>query len=335
MHVDQRNLTVLMDPAPEIAPETVKMLAASLPADVTVAPFGFRQAFIGHYDVLHVHWPELLLSATTRMQRIARPLMFAGLVLTNRARRRPMVWTVHNAAPHERQPPLARFALSVWGRAVHARVFMYESARFSDTRGTDTVIRRGDYSPYLERLGVACDDQAPRDGMLSFGLIRPYKGIENLITAYAGLPAEGRPALSICGSPDVPGYAEEVELLSQGIDGLTLELRHVPDLELVEKICAARLIVLPYKKIYNSGTVLLALTLRRPVLVPDSPTMRELRDEVGGGWVSLFSELTPAALQSAYESVSGGDPESAPDLSRREWGAVGSAYAELYARLTR
>ena len=63
---------------------------------------------------------------------------------------------------------------------------------------------------------------------------------------------------------------------------------------------ASDLVVLPYRDILNSGSVLLALSFDRPVLTVDTDTMRELRDSVGCQWVRLFRPpLTPDCIRDA------------------------------------
>src|SRR5699024_8234211 len=70
---------------------------------------------------------------------------------------------------------------------------------------------------------------------------------------------------------------------------ITRRFGFLPDADLVDVITRAQLVVLPYRELHSSGAVLVALSLARPVLVPDGPTTRALRDEVGAGWVHLFS----------------------------------------------
>jgi hypothetical protein len=80
------------------------------------------------------------------------------------------------------------------------------------------------------------------------------------------------------------------------------------DLEFINKnlvqyyLRAADLIALPYTKILNSGTALLALSFDRPVLLPALGAMPELREMVGEDWVRLYEgNLTPEVLRSAIQ----------------------------------
>jgi beta-1,4-mannosyltransferase len=123
--------------------------------------------------------------------------------------------------------------------------------------------------------------------------------------------------------------------LASDAKNVTVKIEVLSDEQLAEVILGSTLVVLPYRNMYNSGAALLSLTLRRPILVPDSPTMRELQQEVGEHWVFLFDgELTTDDLREALRSAAvprAGDP----DLTRRDWARVGQEYAALYGSIVR
>ena len=91
------------------------------------------------------------------------------------------------------------------------------------------------------------------------------------------------------------------------------------------------IVTLPYRRILNSGSALLALGLDRPILVPETPTFSELAGEVGEQWVRRFhgTHLVAEHLESALEDL----PEGAPNLSAYDWDLVAAATLEAY-RLT-
>ena len=65
---------------------------------------------------------------------------------------------------------------------------------------------------------------------------------------------------------------------------------------------AADLIVLPYREILNSGSVMLALSFSRPVLVPAFGALSELHQAVGPDWIWLYEgELTSTTLEDAIQ----------------------------------
>jgi beta-1,4-mannosyltransferase len=128
-------------------------------------------------------------------------------------------------------------------------------------------------------------------------------------------------------------YARRLQQANDATN-VTVQIEVLSDERLAEVILRSRLVVLPYRNMYNSGAALLSLTLRRPILVPASPTMCELRQEVGEGWVFLYEgELTTEHLREALRLAAAAPPDG-PDLTRRDWARVGAAYAALYGSIT-
>jgi len=324
-------LRVLMYPSP-FAPANrahIGLLAQALPAEVSVTGFRWRRAFFGRYDILHVHWPEHFVGRGVGMKERVRGLAVRLLIQWTRLRRIPRVWTVHNLEPHEGRSPAARRVLRAWERSLDAKAYPHRGSLPDDAGPLHVAIPWG---PQWPPSGPDSPSDPDRHGLLNFGLLRPYKGIESLLAAYAGLSEADRPDLTISGVPLDQGYAERIRGLAAPLHGVHLDFGWLESEVLAGLIRRARLVVLPYDRIYNSGVVLDVLARRRPVLVPDSETMRDLRDEVGADWVMLFEELTPESLRDAYARAGESIRRSGmPDLSRREWAAIGEAYAEWYA----
>lgn len=325
-----RVLTPFRGPDPN---PTVTMLVDSLPDDVTPVHFEWRRAFRGDYDVLHLHWPDHLVKDPRLSRRIAKRLALFALTLVNRLRRTAMVWTVHNQRPHDGAIGLEQLVLATWERLATARVYMYQAALPEHPTLRDVVIKRGDYSPLYAGFERS---ETRGDGLLVFGLIRPYKGIESLISAIHAMPPAARPSLLVAGEARDAGYAEALTASAADLPMISFDLRSIPDEDLARLIQGSAMVVLPYRYMYNSGAALLALTLRRPILVPASPTMLELRREVGERWVQTYEgDLGPGALAHALQEIALIDERDRPDLSERDWTTVGRNYADLYRSIIR
>ena len=63
---------------------------------LSVQTFTFGRALIGRYDVVHVHWPEVVMSGHRRSGRVARQILTALFVTRLAITRTPVVRTVHN-----------------------------------------------------------------------------------------------------------------------------------------------------------------------------------------------------------------------------------------------
>jgi beta-1,4-mannosyltransferase len=322
-------MRVLMSPGPKISNPFISLLIGNLDPDIEVAAFSWREAFLGRYDVLHVHWPDALLKAPTRSRRVLKFLQLRALMLRNRIRGIRQVWTVHNLTPHEEGGGLRAAALAAWDRSCTDHVFLSQAAVEMAGAQEATVIKHGDYRDIRETHTEREVPTIPGE-LLLFGLLRPYKGIETLVDAVVG---QNQLHLRILGRPEPGSYSDALLSHTDGADGVRLEFGRVDDADLVEAITRAEVVVLPYQRIYNSGAALMALTLGRPIVVTDSGTMRELRDEVGSDWVyCLEGPLTPETLTLAVATLRGSARGVAPTFHQRDWASIGRAYSEVYRR---
>ena len=100
---------------------------------------------------------------------------------------------------------------------------------------------------------------------LFIGRINPYKGVDQLVEAYAQL-GQGGCELLVAGHVD-SGY--DLDFIDRVNDGtIHLYPQFVDDLELADYLEAANVIVLPYKQITTSGSAILALSHKKPVVAP-------------------------------------------------------------------
>jgi glycosyltransferase involved in cell wall biosynthesis len=164
------------------------------------------------------------------------------------------------------------------------------------------------------------------------GLVRRYKGVESLIEAFR---ADDDPDLTlrIAGKPSTDELAQTVRSMAGGDPRISFLLRFLDDAELVQEITGSQLVVLPYRFMHNSGATLAALSLDRPVLVPDTDVNRLLAHEVGEQWVLRFEgDLDVADLRAALAATSPEALTGHPDLTARDWDQVGTAHADAYRR---
>ena len=100
---------------------------------------------------------------------------------------------------------------------------------------------------------------------------------------------------------------------------------------LAREVSAAELVVLPYRQMHNSGTLLLALSLARPVLAPWSESNAAIAEEVGPGWVFLYkSDFDAELLTGALDKVRAASRSQVPDLSQRDWSRIGQLHYRTY-----
>ena len=102
--------------------------------------------------------------------------------------------------------------------------------------------------------------------------------------------------------------------------------------ELVTEITAAELVLLPTPVSLDDFTTLfLTLSLDRPVVVPATPTTRQLAERLGPGWVHcLAGPLTAERVDDAIAAVRGTHRDPHPDLDGRDPATVAARYEEVF-----
>ncbi|NIZ91109.1 glycosyltransferase [Kineococcus rubinsiae] len=278
---------------------------------------------------LHLQWPEWSLTGPAGPVRGLLRLLLT--TTTARLAGHRVLLTVHNARGHHGGHP--RLERLMWNclsaLATHVHTFTAAGAReFRELHPTrryvDVVVPHGNYHPVTgpvpDRAAARGElDLEPADEvLLTFGKLKAYKGLDALLAAFAG-DRSPRRRLLLCGQP----ADEEARTLltDTALDPRTrVQPRFLTQEELTTAVAAADLVVLPYARITNSGSALMALSIGRPVLLPRTPVFEELRDATGHAWVHLYDgELSAGALSAALAAA---PTQGSPDLDWCSWETV-------------
>lgn len=304
----------------------ITQLFTALSSDADVIPYSPSAALFGRYDVVHLHWPELLVGGHKWRGRTVRRAITVLLLARWRITRVPLVRTVHNI---ERPTNISAFDQRILDRIDRMTTL--------DIRLNDETAPRGDIPAVTIEHGHYRDwfasypRSAPIPGRFGYvGLIRRYKGVEDLVSAFRGLDETGV-TLLVAGKPSSEDLVAALHDRAGGDSRVSIDPRFLDDGELVEAITRSELIVLPYRHMHNSGTAIAALSLDRPVLVPDNEVNRALADEVGPGWVTRFTgDLTADALRTSLAASRNRDDR--PDLSARDWSVSTQKHLDAFHR---
>lgn len=305
----------------------IVMLFNALKQTCDVRAFSWREALRGDYNVFHVHWPEVLLRSDRLSRRVGRRVAFWLLLQRLRRRRVAVVRTMHNLKPHETPSKIDRRLLARLDAMTTAWIRLNPVTE-PDDRGDVTTILLGHYLDWFETI----PDVPIEAGLIgNFGLIRPYKGVPELVAATT---ASNNPDLRliVMGEPASADLEREIRELAATDPRITLDLTHVDDEKLASQIRRCSVVALPHHNMHNSSSLLLALSLDRPALVPNTPVTRHIQQEVGFEWVYLYDELDAAVLERAIEQARTDARAAHPDLSSRDWSGVASAHVEVFRR---
>jgi beta-1,4-mannosyltransferase len=288
---------------------------------LVVEDFSPSRFLTSRCDVWHIHWPERLANKHSRVVAAVNLAVFAVFVVLARLRGTKLVWTIHNLEDHQGRHPgwerrfMAWFVLRLDGAiSLTEPGFRLAVERYPGLGSTPTaVIPHGHYlDAYPNTIGReearAVLGLREEQRVIAFvGRISGYKNVPGLIRVFGSLPDQDL-RLVIAGEPQSAALRREVESAASD-PRIQLQLRDIRDDELQVFLNAADLAVFPFERILNSGSVLLALSFLRPVLVPAIESMVELRDELGTDWMRTYTGgLTAEALRAAIA------PETLADL---------------------
>ena len=226
---------------------------------------------------------------------------------------------------------MRRLLRSVDGHVVHSE-YDLQLLRQSYDLPTDRVVV-APHGPYDHHSVPATEPRPAGDDFtfLYFGVIRPYKGVEDLVAAYDLLSEQDRAGtrLVIVGET-WEGWTAPVEAVaaSPNADRITVVNRYVTDAEVAAHFAAADAVVLPYRRSSSSGPLGVAMSQGLPVVVT---SVGGLVEAAGGYEGTRFvAPADPAALAGALAEM--------PALRGRRydgphsWDTTVEAYRELFAR---
>jgi glycosyltransferase involved in cell wall biosynthesis len=289
-------------------------------------------------DVIHFHSTNHSALAYLQLLRLVRC---------------PVATTAHQVMPHE---PV-RFQRAISGRIhrlghlviAHSKV---DRERLVSEFGLEhervVVIPHGEYG-FFDSGGERVDRDAARAGLdlgpehevaLFFGYIREYKGLDLLLEAWSTV-VESRPnaRLVIAGDPGQLGASKlrELDLWAQRL-GAVRRFDYIPFGEVARYFAAADALVLPYRRIGQSGVLFLGLSLGLPVVASSVGGFPEtLRD---GESALLVAPESPGELAQALIRVLG-DRELRRHLAlggqvvadQHSWGSIAERTESAFNRM--
>ncbi len=284
------------------------VFGSSLPLHMVGNIRSFLDTSTKRPDILHVQWlpyPHIDSTAMFMMKRFSRM---------------PLCYTAHNILPHE---PKKR-DMHLYGRIyresdciiVHSSKDTGSLERmFGVDRERIRHIPHGNYiflSEYFRPLDMAEARKELGIGedtfvMLFFGLIRDYKGLDILLRSMAkALKERSEDILLIIAGKAPAGFSKYDALIKDfGIErNVMRHIRYIGLEELPKFFSPSDVVVLPYRKIYQSGVVQLSYAYRKPVIASASGGITEVvKDGRTGLIVKAGDEMSlKNAILTAYDS---------------------------------
>lgn len=207
------------------------------------------------------------------------------------------------------------------------------SAAYSLRNAIVRVMPHGPYHHVVASASASADvsDDSPFR-LLYFGVIRPFKGVEDLVEAFSMLDREqaGRFRLSVVGET-WEGWTAPDQAIARSPHADLIERvdRYVSDEELAEYVAQADAVVLPYHRSSLSGPLFIAMTAGLPVVVTAVGGLVEVVEDYAGA--TLVPPQDPVALRDALLELPGrrGERYESP----RSWQQTLEGYRALIDEL--
>lgn len=292
-------------------------------------------------QILHFHWLSGLY-----MSRFSTPLQVGRYLARLRLARRlgyRIVWTAHNIMPHKAQPRFVHAALrrQMMDRADAVIVHCGQARndllqKYPRSRPT-YVVPLGTYAGvYPYRFGRK--DSRKRLGLergsfvyLFLGNIAPYKGLEQLVSAFQ---QQARPqgVVLIAGRNRDDALVGRLRALADGDERVRIVAETIPDEDMQMYLAAADVMVAPFTSVLTSSSVMVGMSYGLPVIVPALGCLPELVTPDAG---ILYDPAGSAGLASALHEILSLDlavmSRAAADRAAEfDWASIGRQTAGIY-----
>jgi glycosyltransferase involved in cell wall biosynthesis len=227
----------------------------------------------------------------------------------------------------------------------HNNASMRELERAGLHRARIAMIAHGHYleimrgMPTLSMARSAMGIEQSAKVVLFFGQIKHSKGLDLLIEALPQVELEVPDVvLLIAGRPWKAEFAHYDAL----IDHLhvrthcRLRIGFIPDEEVACFFAVADLVTLPYRRIYQSGVLLMAMTCGRPAVVSDLPGMSDIVTDGVNGYVfenGSKDELARVLIRALHDEPGRQQVAArASDYIRKhhDWNQIGAKTLDVY-----
>lgn len=273
-----------------------------------VSEYSHKTAITKQYDIIHLHWPDGYIDVANWVKVIQRALLLAIIIMVSKIKRAKLVWTVHNLEPHDaHHPKFSQWFLKQFAAVCDGFIFLtkegsekfasiYPAINISNTNSkkrSAAIIPHGhyrnSYPPPIEQLAAKELLGIPKDKsvLLFLGTIKPYKNCDGLINEFLKAKLQNT-VLVIVGMVSTIKHQRKLETLAANQPNVYIYLHRVPVNDVPLYMSAADKVILPYKSILNSGTLLLALSFNTPVIAPRLGAFIDLHEELGPKWICLY-----------------------------------------------
>jgi len=240
--------------------------------NMLLTPFELTYFRLKGFRILHFHWPFPFRFSDRNNVTMALSEFYLNLFLFSlKIIGFKLIWTVHDLLPHEKtfrddeaiSHKLTTIASELIVLNSDTKETLVTSYKISAEK--ISLIPLGNYIGYypnslkkIKRTGTY---------FLFFGQVKPYKGIEELISTFK-LLSKSDIDLKILGKCIDKKYFKTLTDLVGNNDKIHIENKFTPNNLIGDVFSLADVLVLPFREITNSSSAILAFSMKTPIIAP-------------------------------------------------------------------
>ncbi len=298
------------------------------------------------FEIFHLHWTHPYLKGKVYWIKLIYSIKFLIDIWLVKLSGAQVVWTVHNLTSHEAKfPKLECWVHRQLARECSGIIVHHQNAKADVIKQYQTnsekisVIPHGHYrttyGPPIDKIAARQQLGLPlnRKLYLTFGMLRPYKGIETLLATWQqGKFYDQQGTLLIAGMSKNKPYLRAISDQASQVDQTILHSKYIEDADIPIYFSAADIVVLPFKQVSTSGSLLLAMSYGKPVIAPRIGGLSETLDEAGELLYnpSIEQGLLHAMKDSLVADLSGLRQRVEQVCDRMGWQAIAQKTYQLY-----
>ncbi len=298
-----------------------------------------RQVQVLHFHFIQPHYAAAERASLHRLRKFTLDLLLARQLGYR------LIWTLHDFLPTWPLPPawVERLARRIMAALAHDVIVHCEEGRrlLAQAFGRRRRVWTLPHPAFEEPLTPPVSKQAARAqlGLPStafvigfIGGIRPNKGIEQLLAAFAQL-SQPHAWLLIAGRPWPPdSYVTALSHQAAALPRVVFRPQEIPAAEMPLYLAAPDVLAFPFQRVLTSSTVIQALTAGRAVI---GPRLGCLPEAVGQDAGILYPPHDPHGLLSALRQALTADLPRMGEAGRRrahtsDWRTFAQATASIY-----
>mgnify|MGYP006273939783 CR=1 FL=1 len=306
----------------------------------------FRKTVRDDTSIVHFHWLAQLIYSENLIKTMFRFFVRVVELFFLRLKGKKMVWTIHNLEAHEsRYPRTERLFKIICAKYFFDNIIVHcdrsRDQAIQSLRTNKEKFRVIPHGNYIESYPNNYDKDKAREYLdldpestvfLHFGRIRRYKQVDKVIEQFKRTESE-EACLLVVGKSHDKSLKKEIEDQIGSDERIKIVDQYIQPDEIHIYMNACDALVLGYKDITTSGTVILGMSFGKPVVAPKKGCIPQQLSQTSSMVYNSINELSEKlefAQESDLQKIGERNYKTAKNQS---WDLIGEKTSELYSEL--